>query len=417
MSSGVRLRLSGSSAGSPFGSPSASGLTRAARWPWVRKALSSEVAACTAWSSSRSGSAETTALPAPAAPTAGSGGAEAAAGCAFVTTRSEIARSCRDRLVEVVLALEELVDPAQERAGLGALDDPVVVRRGHRRDLRDAERLQLLGRSVRPLDRVGDRADGDDRALARHEARHRGDRADAAWVGQRDVRALEVVGGELVLPRLRDQVLVIGVEAGEVERVGAADARHHERARAVLALDVHGDAEVHPGTDRDPRLVVVLGVGAGHHVVLGRRAHDRPCDQVRERDLEALLLELGVDRLSLGVERVDGKRPERGRRRHLAALVHQVRERPGGAAERLLLALGGCRRGRGAVAAVRRREDVGLHDLAAGARALDRADVDPAVGSHARGDWGDLATRAAAAADVGSDPCREASVCPAAAGV
>ncbi len=33
--SGVRLRFSGSSAGSPFAS-SESGLTRAARWPWVR---------------------------------------------------------------------------------------------------------------------------------------------------------------------------------------------------------------------------------------------------------------------------------------------------------------------------------------------------------------------------------------------
>ena len=35
ISSGVRLRFSGSSAGSPFGSPP-SGFTRAARWPWVR---------------------------------------------------------------------------------------------------------------------------------------------------------------------------------------------------------------------------------------------------------------------------------------------------------------------------------------------------------------------------------------------
>ena len=294
----------------------------------------------------------------------------------------------RDRLVEVVLALEELVDPAQERAGLGALDDPVVVRRGHRRDLRDAERLQLLGRSVRPLDGIGDRADRDDRPLARHEARHGGDRADAAGVGQRDVRALEVVGGELVLPRLRDQILVVGVEAREVERVGAADARDHERARAVLALDVDGDAEVHAGARRHPRLVVVLGVGASHRVVLGRRAHDRPCDQVRERDLEALLLELGVDRLALGVERVDRKRAERGRRGHLAALVHQVRERAGRAAERLLLAFGGGRSRRGAVRAVGRGEHVGLHDLAAGARALDRADVHALVGSHALGDGG-----------------------------
>ena len=71
---------------------------------------------------------------------------------------------------------------------------------------------------VRPLGRVGDRAGGDDRALALHQARHRGDGADPAGVGQRDVGALEVVGGELALARLGDQLLVVGVEAGEVER-------------------------------------------------------------------------------------------------------------------------------------------------------------------------------------------------------
>ena len=291
-----------------------------------------------------------------------------------------------DRFVELVLALQELIDPAQERAGLGALDDPVVVRRGHRRDLGDAERLQLLGGSVRPLDGIGDRADRDDRALARHQSRHRGDGADPAGVRQRDVRALEVVRGELVLPRLGDQVLVIGVKACEIERVSAADARHHQRARAVLALDVHGDAEVDTGADRDPGLVVVLGVGTRHDVVLGCGAHDRPRDQVRERDLEALLLELRVDRLALGVESVNGKRSERGRRRHLAALVHEIRERARGSPERLLLARRGRGRRCGAVAAIRGGQDVCLYDLAACARSLDRADLDAAVGRHALSD-------------------------------
>ena len=44
-----------------------------------------------------------------------------------------------DRLVEAVLALQQLLDPAQEGARLGALDDPVVVGRGHRHHLRDPE--------------------------------------------------------------------------------------------------------------------------------------------------------------------------------------------------------------------------------------------------------------------------------------
>ena len=56
---------------------------------------------------------------------------------------------------------------------IGALDHAVVVGRGHRHDL-ETERLDLL-RRVCPLDRIGERAAGDDRALPAHQARHRGD--------------------------------------------------------------------------------------------------------------------------------------------------------------------------------------------------------------------------------------------------
>ena len=133
-----------------------------------------------------------------------------------------------DRLVEPVLALQQLLDPSQEGARLGPLDHPVVVGRGHRHHLRDAELLQPFRRGVQPLRRVGDRAGGDDRALAAEQPRHRGDGADPAGVGEGDVGALEVVGGELVLARLRDQLFVVGVEAGEVEPVGALDRRHHQ---------------------------------------------------------------------------------------------------------------------------------------------------------------------------------------------
>ncbi len=118
-----------------------------------------------------------------------------------------------DRLVEVVLTLQQLLDLAQELARLGALDDAVVVGRGKRHDFRDAELLDPFRRGVRPLRRVGDRAGGDDRALAGEQARHRGDGADPARVGEADVGADEVVGGQLVLARLRDQVFEGGVEA------------------------------------------------------------------------------------------------------------------------------------------------------------------------------------------------------------
>ena len=291
-----------------------------------------------------------------------------------------------DALVELVLALKQLVDAPQERPGLRPLDHPVVVGRGHRHHLGDAERLDLVGRGVRPLHRVGDRAGGDDRALALHQPGHGGDRSQPARVRQRDVRALEVVGRELVLTGLVDQLLVVGVEAREVEPVGALDRRDHQRARA-LALDVDGDPEADRAGLDGERLVLAKLERAAHHRELLGRLDDRPGDQMGERDLHPAVLEHAVERPALGVERVDGDRPERCRRRDLPALVHRLREHRGGAAERLRLP--GCRRrrrGRGAVALG--RQNVGLDDLPARAGALDRAERDAAVGGDPPGDGG-----------------------------
>ena len=53
ISSSVRLTVAGSSAGSPMGGEP-SGSRRAARWPCIRCAFTSEVAACTACSSAAS---------------------------------------------------------------------------------------------------------------------------------------------------------------------------------------------------------------------------------------------------------------------------------------------------------------------------------------------------------------------------
>ena len=221
--------------------------------------------------------------------------------------------------------------------GLGPLDDAVVVGRRHRHHLRDPERLDLLRRRVRPLDRVGDRAGGDDRSLARQQARNRRDRAEPAGIGEGDVRTLEVVGGQLVLARLGDQLLVIGVEGGEVELVGPLDAGHHQASRP-LALDVDGDPQVDAARLDHLRLAVALLVDARHHPPLGGRLDDRPGDQVSERDLHAAILEDAVEGFPLGVEDVHRKRPERGRRRHRAALVHRLREHRRRTAQRLDLA-------------------------------------------------------------------------------
>ena len=283
-----------------------------------------------------------------------------------------------DRLVEAVLALEQLVDAAQERAGLCALNDAVVIGRGHRHRLGDAERPDPVLRRVGPLGGVGEGAAGDDRPLAAHQAGDRGDGAQAARVGQRDVGPGEVVGHQLVLAGLGDQVLVVGVEAGEVEPVGALDAGDHQAARAVLALDVDGDAEVDGAGVDDEGLAVALLIGAGHRAPLLGGLDDRPGDQVGERELHAALLERRVEDLALGVDRVDRDGAEGGRGGDRAALVHRRGEHAGGAAQRSRLGLPGRCGGGGAGRrrAVGRRQHVGLGHLAADATAADRRRVD-----------------------------------------
>ena len=286
-------------------------------------------------------------------------------------------------LIEVVLPLQQLLDPAQERSGLGALDDAMVVGRGHRHHLRDPERLDLLRRRVPPLDRIGERAAGDDRALTLQQAGHRRDCPEAAGVGEADVGSLKVVRGEAVLPSLGDQLLVVGVESLEVEAVRRLDARDQQRALA-LALDVDRDAEIDAARLDHEGLAVPLLEGAAHHGPVLGSLDDRPGDQVREAHLHPALLQDRVEGLALGVEGVDCELAERGGRRDRATLVHRLGERGGRAAERLGLAPRGGRGPR----AVSAGEHVRLGDLAAGARSLDALQIHPVRLSGATRDGG-----------------------------
>ncbi len=262
----------------------------------------------------------------------------------------------------------------------------MVVGRGHRHDLLGADHRA----DVREPRRIGDRAGRDDRALAGHQPRHRGDRADPAGVRQRDVGALQVVGRQRVRARLLDQRVVRGEEVGERHPPGVADHRHHQRARAVFLLDVDRQADVDLSVVHAMRLAVDLDEVVGHHRHVFGRARDRVGDQVRERDLAPGRLQL----LAPAVERRHGERAEARRRRDRARLLHVARERRRAALHQFRLgARAGAvaRRRLGARRAVAgRREHVGLRDPPGRPAAGDARQIDALDRRRARRDRRDL---------------------------
>ncbi len=285
-----------------------------------------------------------------------------------------------NRLVEAVLALQQLLDPAQEGARLGALDDAVVVGRGQRHHFADAELLDPFRRGVPPLRRVGDRAGGDDRALAAEQTRHRGHRPDPARIGEGDVRPLEVVGAELVLARLCDQLFVVGVEAGEVEPVGALDRRHHQGVGAVLFLDVDGDPEVDRAAIDRERLALALLEDPDHDREVFGRLDDRPGDEVGEGNLQPPVFEHQVDRLAFRIQRVNRNRPERGSRRHSPALIHRISQHRRSPTQ--LLGLTSARGDRAIAFPVRRSDHILFGHLRPGTGTTQRSKVDAGGFSH-----------------------------------
>ena len=162
-------------------------------------------------------------------------------------------------VVEAVVAEQQVVDPPQELAALGAGDDAVVVGVRERGDLAHAELGEGRGVGALVLRRVADRADADDEALARHQPRDRVDGADHARVGDRARGAGEVVGRHRAAADLLDERFVGLPEAGEVERVGLLHARHEQRVRPVAPLDVDREPEVDVMVPHDDRLAVLLG--------------------------------------------------------------------------------------------------------------------------------------------------------------
>ena len=127
-------------------------------------------------------------------------------------------------LVEEVVGQQQFVHGAQEVAGLRALDDAVVVGRGERDQLADAQLGDAFLARALELGRVLHRADADDRALPAHQPRHRVHGADGARVGQRDRHAGEVFGGQLAVAGAPHDVLVGGEELAEPHGLAVLDA-------------------------------------------------------------------------------------------------------------------------------------------------------------------------------------------------
>ncbi len=103
------------------------------------------------------------------------------------------------------------MDLCQEQAAFGALDDAVIVGARERNGLADAELRQCAGGHRLIFGRIFDRTGRDDRTLAGHQTRVRGDGADRAGIGQRDSRSLKIGDLELAVAGLFD-LLVIGGE-------------------------------------------------------------------------------------------------------------------------------------------------------------------------------------------------------------
>ncbi len=247
-------------------------------------------------------------------------------------------------LVEEVVGEQQLVDGAQEVAGLGALDDAVVVGRRQRDQLAEAHLGDALLAGALELGRVLHRAGADDRALTAHQPRHRVHGADGAGVGQRDGHAGEVLGGQLAVAGAPHDVLVGGDELTETHCLATLDGGDDELRVAVLALQVDGQTQIGVRRRDHVRLAVHLGEVPVHVREALDRLHDRVAEQVGEADLAAAgALEVVVDDDAVVDHQLGRDGPHAGGRRHVQRGVHVLDDGRGGAAQHGVLI---CRRWR-----------------------------------------------------------------------
>ena len=212
-----------------------------------------------------------------------------------------------DALVEAVAARQLGVDQAQETARRRALDDAVIVGGGEVHRLADAQGRQALGGDAAELRRVVGGAHANDEALADHQARHRGGRAQRAGVGQRDGGALEVGGRQRGRAGAGDQVLVGVDELREGQGVGVVDDGNLQGVVPLRVGHVDGQAEADVRELFDGRLGALHRVA---HVQVGhfaQRLDQGVADEVREGDFAADgARQVGVDQGAVFDEELGG---------------------------------------------------------------------------------------------------------------
>ena len=209
----------------------------------------------------------------------------------------------------------------------------MVVGRGDRHHLREAEARDDLRRDAGEGRRVADGTGADDDPLPRHEARGRHRGADGAGVGEAGRRPLELVDGEAPLTAPVDQVVVGRHERGEVERP------------AFLMLGTRRTRSPFFSTSiARPRLISFRGIRYGCPPTPTKASFMPGCFSRARTMAQAMTwvkqifgpaasLVL-VHQAAVLLEGLDRNRPERGRGRHLDARRHVLGDLPGDAAER-----------------------------------------------------------------------------------
>ena len=202
----------------------------------------------------------------------------------------------------------------------------------------------IIAPIVRQARRVGDRARRHDRALTGHQPRHRGDRAEAARVGQRDVRRPQ--------DRPRSACSCAPSRPARRRRRGSPSKGSRPASRITGTISVREPSFFSTSTARPRftcavvdavRLAVDLREVVGHHRHVIRRARDRIRDQMRERDLPPRRLQLAPAGVQVRSPSASGSSSPSG---STSDSLHVARERRRAALDRLR-ARGRCAVGHG----------------------------------------------------------------------